>query len=295
MSKSIKHIFVCILFFISLNVIAQTKYQFKSTSTRWAETHKEFKGQSHNRNVSIKWNKDIWLSSSSYGIDRISDDGFIEINDQYKGQRYVLKITPSETSLVFSFNKNEELSSFDAENNPWYQSILEEVVYPYLKATFHNRFYRESHELITVQVGSKFPDFDKLDLNKNRITNEDIKNKITVINFWHVYCGPCIQEMPDLNELVAKYNDSEKYRFIAFSVSSNKQITKLFKKKNIRFDYQQIPNSRDVEKMLGLVFNPVSFILDSDGTIIYMEVGYTAENIAQMDEILEEAGKKMPK
>ena len=86
----------------------------------------------------------------------------------------------------------------------------------------------------------------------------------------------------------------DSYKFIAFSSSSGKEIERLFsKKKNIQFDYLQIPDAQEIEGALSLQFNPVSFILDGEGTIIYMEVGYTPENISNMEQILEKEGNRM--
>ncbi len=45
--------------------------------------------------------------------------------------------------------------------------------------------------------------FETTDLKGNTVKSEDIfsKNKITMVNLWGTYCGPCIAEMPDLAKL----------------------------------------------------------------------------------------------
>jgi thiol-disulfide isomerase/thioredoxin len=190
--------------------------------------------------------------------------------------------------VSYSYSKNSTPEDINIERNQWYDAVMKEVIYPYLKATFHDRFFRNSEELITVRVGSKFPDFEKYDINNAKISNEDMAGKLTVINFWNIYCGPCIKEMPELHELTIKYNDPDKYNFIAFSSSSAKQIEKLFnRKKDLAFDFRQIPDSQDMEETLGFRFNPVHFVVDPDGIIIFMKVGYTAENIAMIEEVIQ--------
>ena len=47
-----------------------------------------------------------------------------------------------------------------------------------------------------------------------------------------------------------------------------------------------------MEELLGFRFNPVSFILDKNGIIVYMKVGYSSENISDMEKILEEISVK---
>lgn len=44
--------------------------------------------------------------------------------------------------------------------------------------------------------------FDTIDLEGNKISSEIYSsNKITMINIWGTFCGPCIREMPDLAKL----------------------------------------------------------------------------------------------
>lgn len=46
--------------------------------------------------------------------------------------------------------------------------------------------------------------FTATDLNGNAVTSEIFaKNKVTMLNVWGTFCGPCIREMPDLAKLNA--------------------------------------------------------------------------------------------
>ncbi|MBR1638972.1 MAG: TlpA family protein disulfide reductase [Treponema sp.] len=48
--------------------------------------------------------------------------------------------------------------------------------------------------------------FDSVDLDGNKISSELYSsNKITMINIWGTFCGPCIREMPELAELSKEY------------------------------------------------------------------------------------------
>ena len=47
-------------------------------------------------------------------------------------------------------------------------------------------------------------DIDGKEVN---VTDEFAKQKITVIDFWASWCGPCMQEMPNLVRIYGKYKD----------------------------------------------------------------------------------------
>ncbi|NLD19129.1 MAG: TlpA family protein disulfide reductase [Clostridiales bacterium] len=50
--------------------------------------------------------------------------------------------------------------------------------------------------------------FESTDLDGNPV-NQDIFSgkKLTMVNMWATFCGPCIKEMPDLAELNKEYSD----------------------------------------------------------------------------------------
>ena len=50
--------------------------------------------------------------------------------------------------------------------------------------------------------------FSATDLNGNTVTSDVLKNaKLTMVNVWGTYCGPCINEMPVLQELAVELKD----------------------------------------------------------------------------------------
>ena len=53
-----------------------------------------------------------------------------------------------------------------------------------------------------------FGDFSAKDLNGNEVTQKFFEeNKLTMVNIWATFCGPCINEMPYLGELAEEYKD----------------------------------------------------------------------------------------
>lgn len=51
--------------------------------------------------------------------------------------------------------------------------------------------------------------FETTDLDGNPVSSADIfsRNKITMVNIWGTFCGPCINEMPDLEVLNQRIGD----------------------------------------------------------------------------------------
>lgn len=100
-------------------------------------------------------------------------------------------------------------------------------------------------------------------------TFEDFKGKVLVINFWYINCGPCIIEMPYLNNLVDKYKD-EDIQFLALSFDSLPDINDFLKRTDFIYEHGSIPRSFMYD------FTPVSpghFVVDKEGIIRDILIG----------------------
>ena len=53
--------------------------------------------------------------------------------------------------------------------------------------------------------------FETTDLEGNTVRSEDIfsENRITMVNIWGTFCGPCISEMPSLEELNGRLDEKD--------------------------------------------------------------------------------------
>ena len=56
-------------------------------------------------------------------------------------------------------------------------------------------------------IGKEAVDFTGVDLEGNEISLSDFKGKITVVDFWATWCGPCKAEFPAYKELEEKYGE----------------------------------------------------------------------------------------
>ena len=97
----------------------------------------------------------------------------------------------------------------------------------------------------------------------------DFKDKLLVINFWYINCGPCIVEMPYLNDLVNQYQN-EDVHFLALSFDTITDIKSFLQKTEFIYEHGSISRS------LMYDFTPVSpghFIVDKDGIIRDIIIG----------------------
>ena len=59
----------------------------------------------------------------------------------------------------------------------------------------------------TVIVGMDIPLYDENGLTENTFNVLENTEKLTVINFWGTWCGPCVQELPHFDAIAKDYKD----------------------------------------------------------------------------------------
>jgi len=57
-------------------------------------------------------------------------------------------------------------------------------------------------------VGAEAPDFEITLLNGETFRLSEQRGKVVLINIWATWCGPCVSEMPDINQLAMDYADN---------------------------------------------------------------------------------------
>ena len=63
--------------------------------------------------------------------------------------------------------------------------------------------YRGSHP---PRIGNPAPDFTVQDATTT-VTLHNLREKVVVLNFWATWCPPCLQELPSLEQLQARFKD----------------------------------------------------------------------------------------
>ena len=118
--------------------------------------------------------------------------------------------------------------------------------------------------------------FDSVDLDGNKISSEIYsQNKITMINIWGTFCGPCIREMPDLAKL-SEENKSKGVQIIGIPIDIIDDWGKL--DKSLKTDalmildktgvqYKNVVPTVDMFRgfLRGIQAVPTTFFIDKDG------------------------------
>ena len=131
-------------------------------------------------------------------------------------------------------------------------------------------YYRKSDPKYELW-GKLVPDFSATDLDGKPISLKQYRGKVVLLDFWGVWCGPCIDEIPNLKKVYDTYKD-QGFDIIGVSLDDKEAVLRDYIKEN-NIQWRQIySGKRWVEDPLAEQFKitsvPSQWLIDRDGKLI---------------------------
>ncbi len=138
-------------------------------------------------------------------------------------------------------------------------------------------------------INSQAPEFELTDLNGQPVALSDYRGRILFLNFWQTTCPPCIEEMPDFLDFMADQPDDVTWLTVNFD-ETDQMVREFF----AEYDFLGIPTVMDYDSNVrygyGVFGAPVTFVIDEEGVIQYMNIGQLSyDDMEQLADLVRNA------
>ena len=124
-----------------------------------------------------------------------------------------------------------------------------------------------------------------------KVSFDDYKGKVTLVNFWATWCRPCVEEIPSLNRL-RKQMHGKPFQLISVDYAEDRETIETFMR-DVNVDFPVLLDTDGtVSAKWNVVVFPSTFVIAPDGKIVYGVKGGihwdTEEVIKLLDNLLDE-------
>lgn len=136
----------------------------------------------------------------------------------------------------------------------------------------------------TVSAATRIPSFSLEDVvTGDTVDSAFFKGKTLLVTFFATWCGPCMQEIPDLIKLQNEYA-AKGFSVLGLSVDQGGAgiVKKLVEKRSINYPVL-LANGVVARGFGGVVGIPTSFLVNSKGQVVKKYPGYVPRMILEAD------------
>ncbi len=119
-------------------------------------------------------------------------------------------------------------------------------------------------------IGKTAPDFTLTDANGKKVSLQQFKGKVTLVEFWASWCGPCLASVPGLVKVYHKYK-ANGFNILGVSLDLHKdEWLKAIAK--YKLAWPQVSELKGFEGNVCALYQvsgiPANFLIDEQGTVV---------------------------
>lgn len=139
-----------------------------------------------------------------------------------------------------------------------------------------------------VFVGDFSPEFALTDIDGESFSMAEAKGKVVLINFFVTWCGPCITELPHVEQLWKKHKADERFCLIVIGREETDESVRAFREEHgFTFPMAADPQ-RSVYSRFAKEAIPRTIVVAPDGEVVYAKMGFMEADLDLLEEVLDE-------
>lgn len=131
-------------------------------------------------------------------------------------------------------------------------------------------------------LNKQVPDIILPVLENNRSTVHLNTGKLTLLDFWEIWCGPCIKSLPEVEKIMQKYAD--KIQVIGIVTQNSDKVSDFLKKKNSTL--LVLHGDKETLRTFSVNSYPRYFLIDDQGIIRFEYHGFSEQIERDLLELL---------
>lgn len=132
------------------------------------------------------------------------------------------------------------------------------------------------------KIGDPAPSFRIRTVNGAEFAIDELRGKVVLLNFFATWCGPCLQELPHIQELWRQYGSRADFALLVIGREESDESVRAFMEKHgytfpVAADPERSVYSRFAEELI-----PRTYLVARDGKIHYATTGFNEGELQRL-------------
>jgi peroxiredoxin len=116
-------------------------------------------------------------------------------------------------------------------------------------------------------IGQKIYTFSSMSITGEELNIENYRGKYVYLDFWGTWCGPCLEEIPELKNIYNLYKDHN-FEIIGIALDKVENVKQFIIKNDIKWPQIVQDASKAIINLFEINSYPTTFLIDPEGIII---------------------------
>lgn len=125
-----------------------------------------------------------------------------------------------------------------------------------------------------IHEGDIAPDFTVEMLDGSKVTLSELRGKVVLLSFWATWCPPCRQEMAHMQKGVIDPFAGQDLVVLPISRGEKRETVENYLNKMGHTFPVGLDGDQSIYRKYASNYIPRSFVVDKDGKVVYVAVGY---------------------
>ena|SRR5579863_1106606 len=142
-----------------------------------------------------------------------------------------------------------------------------------------------------VHTGDLAPSFTLTNTEERKFAFDDYRGKVVLVNFFATWCGPCLRELPHMQEIWETHRDNDGFALVVIGREETTETLNAFRSKH-GYTFPMAPDpERSAYSLFATELIPRTYLISADGTICFEAAGFDEADIATLKaEIVKQLG-----
>jgi len=123
-------------------------------------------------------------------------------------------------------------------------------------------------------IGKDAVAFALKDMDGNKVDLQTLKGRVVLLDFWASWCGPCVAELPHIENL---HKDYKNQGLVTLGLNNEEvEVARAFVKQKGYTFTTLVDEGKEVSKNYGVSGIPQVFIIDREGKVKWHTLGYSS-------------------